>query len=56
MLALALSLMLVTNLPLYLEEAGWDSRAIGTILGSYFLTSLIVRPSWAVKPTVAGAR
>ncbi|MCY3745145.1 MAG: MFS transporter [Acidobacteria bacterium] len=44
MLALALSLMLVTNLPLYLEEAGWDSRAIGTILGSYFLTSLIVRP------------
>ena len=44
MLALALSLMLVTNLPLYLEEAGWDPRAIGTILGSYFLTSLIVRP------------
>lgn len=44
MLALALSLMLVTNLPIYLEEAGWDSRAIGTVLGSYFLTSLIVRP------------
>ena len=44
MLALALSLMLVTNLPLYLEEAGWDSRAIGAILGSYFLASLIVRP------------
>ncbi len=44
MLALALSLMLVTNLPLYLEEAGWDPRAIGTILGSYFLTSLVVRP------------
>ena len=44
MLALAMSLMLVTNLPLYLEEAGWDSRAMGTILGSYFLASLIVRP------------
>jgi MFS family permease len=44
MLALALSLMLVTNLPLYLEGAGWDPKQIGGILGSYFLTSLIVRP------------
>ena len=44
MLALALSLLLVTNLPLYLEGEGWDSKSIGGILGSYFLTSLIVRP------------
>lgn len=44
MLALALSLMLVTTLPLYLEEAGWDPGTLGTVLSSYFLTSLIVRP------------
>ena len=44
MLALALSLMLVTNLPLYLGGQGWDTQQIGGVLGSYFLTSLIVRP------------
>lgn len=44
MLALALSLMLVTNLPLYLGGHGWDAKQIGGVLGSYFLTSLVVRP------------
>ncbi len=44
MLALGLSLMLVTNLPLYLRGEGWDASRMGAILGAYFLTSTIVRP------------
>jgi MFS family permease len=44
MLALALSLMLVTNLPLYLRAEGWQPARLGSVLGSYFLASLAVRP------------
>lgn len=44
MLALGLSLMLVTNLPLYLQGQGWEPSRMGAILGAYFLTSTIVRP------------
>jgi len=44
MLALGLSLMLVTGLPLYLQGAGWEPGRMGAILGTYFLTSMIVRP------------
>jgi MFS family permease len=44
MLALGLSLMLVTGLPLYLQTRGWQPGQMGTVLGAYFLTSLLVRP------------
>jgi MFS family permease len=44
MLALALSLMLVTNLPLYLKAAGWQPARLGSVLGAYFLASMAVRP------------
>jgi MFS family permease len=44
MLALALSLMLVTNLPLHLRAAGWQPARLGSVLGFYFLASLAVRP------------
>ncbi len=44
MLALGLSLMLVTGLPLYLRDQGWEAGRMGTILGAYFLTSMVVRP------------
>jgi MFS family permease len=44
MLALGLSLMLVTGLPLYLQGRGWEPRRMGATLGAYFLTSMMVRP------------
>jgi MFS family permease len=44
MFALGLSLMLVTGLPLYLQTRGWQPGQMGTVLGAYFLTSLLVRP------------
>ncbi len=44
MSALGLSLMLVTGLPLYLQSRGWQPAQIGLTLGSYFLTSLVIRP------------
>jgi MFS family permease len=44
MLALGLSLMLVTGLPLYLQGRGWDPQRLGATLGAYFLTSMVVRP------------
>jgi MFS family permease len=44
MLALGLSLMLVTGLPLYLHGRGWDPQRLGPTLGAYFLTSMVVRP------------
>ena len=44
MAALGLSLMLVTGLPLFLQSRGWAPAQIGLTLGSYFLTSLLVRP------------
>jgi MFS family permease len=44
MLALALSLMLVTGLPLYLKDQGWGASRMGGVLGAYFLTSMMVRP------------
>ena len=44
MLALGLSLMLVTGLPLYLKGQGWEPQRLGATLGAYFLTSMMVRP------------
>jgi MFS family permease len=44
MLALGLSLMLVTGLPLLLRQGGWNDATMGGVLGAYFLTSMIVRP------------
>lgn len=44
MLALALSLMLVTGLPLFLKDQGWEPGRMGAVLGAYFLTSMVVRP------------